>query len=283
MGTIVEYATNYNVFYEVSQRLAIGGFVIPPKDDSLGVRANTVGPTAHGLAITTMLGMALPFALFLAATAARRIQKGAFLTIAVLCVAGGLATERRTAVVLPVIAIAVMALAVPITRTYILRAVVALAVVIALFAPSAATQTYERLAGKDEETAISSQGRSSDFEAIRPVIEHRAVLGQGVGAFPNQQRIFDNAYLGLLVGTGVVGVLAYIGVLGSMVALGWRRLRDPNDADGRGYGGALLAALAAYIAANALFDTLTFPQAPYALLMLVALVGISAGAEASDQ
>ena len=62
VGTIYESHTGYNVFYEWSTTLLRPLATVAPAPTDLHPMKVVVGPTQHGLALASMLTIALPFA-----------------------------------------------------------------------------------------------------------------------------------------------------------------------------------------------------------------------------
>jgi len=116
------------------------------------------------------------------------------------------------------------------------------------------------------------------------VVAH-PVLGRGFGTLdpdqPAQFRINDDEYIDEIWEVGVVGLLAYAWMILSPVFTARRaiRARDPAVASL-----ALAAAggCIAYFVANALFDAMSFPQAPYMFFLVAALTTIAAAGPAGN-
>lgn len=275
VGTLIEYSTDFNIFYELANKLTFGGYVAGLPADAEGGRRSSVGPTSHGLEITTMLAMMLPF---LVASRARLPNPGQRLytaLAAILVIAGGVATLRRTALILPVVALILLMLLHRPSRKQIALFIPIGAIVGPLVAPGALSETYNQLVGKSAEGVNSSAARASDYAAVEPSIHHYFFFGRGQGAFTIQERILDNSFLQVVVQTGVLGLAAYLFMVALMVKVGWNVRAHPSPQISA-LGSALIAAIAAFFLSNALFDTLSFVHVPYVLLLLVGLTYVAA-------
>ena len=108
IGMLVERHTGYNIFYEWSRAILGPVAKVAPSPTDIHPafgqegRVVVVGPTQHGLAAATMLVVVMPFALVrvLDATSRRSwwLNGAAF----ALMVAGAMATDRKTALFVPI-------------------------------------------------------------------------------------------------------------------------------------------------------------------------------------
>jgi O-antigen ligase len=289
LGTVVEYRTAVNYFYTwSSSMLGHAGVYVQeaPPDPAYG-RPTITGPTGHGLAVAAILAMVLPFALIgliEARSRASRILYG--LAVAAL-LAGGVATLRKTAFVAPVAALVVVIAYRPAQMVRLLPLGVVLILGIKLMAPGALSGVKYQFAGGSQN---SNAARTIDYDGVRPDVLDRPLLGRGFGSYDPQiwqrkvlptgvHRVLDNQDLLTTVETGFLGLLAYLGLLVSGGSLGHRtaRRRDPVFAP---YATAGVAAIAAFIICNSLFDVLAFPHAPYVCFFVLGVITVAArGAE----
>jgi O-antigen ligase len=77
-----------------------------------------------------------------------------------------------------------------------------------------------------------------------------------------------------LIEVGVLGLLAYLFVLGATIAAARRpiRARGPTDAP---VALAAAAAAVAFLVVSTLFDVMSFPHTPYLLLIMAALLAVA--------
>lgn len=284
-GTIYEKKTGYNVFYETS------GAVFSPIADvdhspteinpnpATTPRPTITGPTRHALSVTTILGMALPFAVVLAAITPVRRRRILWSIAACLIIAGALITQRKSGAVVPAMALLVLFVLRP---RQLLRlapfGLVALAAALAL--TPGIFSTVRELGHTSEQD--STAGRTSDYPAVVPDLLTRPMIGRGFGTLDSEKvdtyRIFDNEYLGQLFQVGALGLLAFIAMIVTPLFVARSVLRSDDPVRGP----PALAAGAACLAfgvACALYDILTFPQAPYLFLFMAAMCVCAASVE----
>jgi len=284
-GTIYEKKTGYNVFYDVSATVFSPIATVDPSPTLIDPNPNTTprpvitGPTRHALSVTSILGMALPFAVVLAAIARDRRRRVLWGIAACLIIAGALITQRKSGAVVP--AMALLALFVFRPRQLLRLAPFGLAALVAAFAltPGIFSTVRElgQASGQD-----STQGRTADYPAIVPDLLTRPILGRGFGTLDSERvdtyRIFDNEYLGQLFQVGALGLLAFLAMIVTPLFVARSVLRSDDPVRGP----PALAAGAACLAfgvACALYDILTFPQAPYLFLFMAAMCTCAASVE----
>jgi len=283
IGMIVERHTGYNVFYEWSRAILspIANVIPSPTDihPTFGTegRVVVVGPTEHGLAATTMLVVVMPFALVRVLDATSRRSWWLNATAFALMAAAALATDRKTALLVPVAVIAYMAIYRP---RQILRllpvGVLAVGALIHLAAPGA-LGTVLNITG--DENSTSTTHRLGDFTDIAPDVLAHPVLGRGFGTLapekPSQYRINDDEYLDELWEVGSVGLVAFLWMILAPIVMARSaiRTRGPTVAS---LALATSGGCVAFLVVCALFDAFSFPQAPYMFFMVAALTTIAA-------
>lgn len=285
MGTIYEKKTGYNVFYETSAAVLSpladvdhSPTEINP-DPATTPRPTITGPTRHALSVTSILGMALPFAVVLAAIAPEPRRRLLWGLAACVIIAGALITQRKSGAVVPAMALLVLFVLRP---RQLLRlapfGVVALAVALAV-TPGIFSTVRELGQTKNQD---STEGRTSDYPAVVPDLLTNPALGRGFGTHDSERvdvyRIFDNEYLGQLFEVGALGLLAFLAMIVTPLFVARSVLRSDDPVRGP----PALAAGAACLAfgvACALYDILTFPQAPYLFLFMAAMCTCAASVE----
>lgn len=113
---------------------------------------------------------------------------------------------------------------------------------------------------------VDSYGIALHYVALDPL------FGRGFGTFLPRYHILDNQYLGMLVETGLVGVLTFVALIIAAVVVGVRsarRLELPAD---RALAVSLVAGLASAAASAATFDALGFPQVAGMLFLYLGLL-----------
>ena len=278
LGTIAQYLTKFNVFFWAMDKFSPPGttvsayrFILLP-----GGRPDITGPTRHGLAISTMLAMVLPFAVVGSVHAANRRDRSLFRIAAFVILLGCLSTLRRSGVVLPFVASAAVVFLGGRSMLPVVGAFLVLLVAAPIVAPGVVTQIRAQFSSSNVTAKRSVGGRLNDYSATKPEIKAKALIGRGYGSYEAKKyRFLDNQYLGALISVGVIGVGAYLSmmVVGAVLAL---RLSARQRRRGEDHSVALacFGSILAFAVANALFDTLAFPQAPYAFFMVLALLAV---------
>jgi 4-amino-4-deoxy-L-arabinose transferase-like glycosyltransferase len=285
LGTIYEARTGNNLFYSTATTaLSPLAEVEPPSTDvDPAVNAGRpliTGPTRHPLSVTSLLGMALPFAVVLAALAPGFRRRLLWLLAAGVIVTGALLTQRKSGLVIPVCAL----LALLVIRPRLLWRLAPYSVaglVIALIATPGLFSSLGELEREDSRSSV--EGRTSDYPAIVPDLLSNPILGRGFGTLDTLRqdtyRIFDNEYLGTLYQTGFLGLIAFIALILTPVVIAVRyAARRENPLRGPPALAAAAGCLG-FAVASALYDILTFPQAPYLFLFMAAMCTTAASVE----
>jgi O-antigen ligase len=280
LGTVIEYRTGANHFFGFADSVIPGVSVAPPPIDPDFGRAAITGPTSHGLAITAILAMVLPFAVARLFQVRDAWPRALYMLAVVLILAGGVSTLRKTALIAPVAALVVLLAYRPRSMARLLPLGVVLVVGIHFLSPGALGGIRKEFEGRSQ---ASTQGRTSDYAAVAPDVLAHPLLGRGFGTYdpkndltataPYHHRTLDNQYLMLLIEIGIVGLLIYVAV--ALVA--WGALHpSARSSDPARAGPALgaIGALVAYLVSNFLFDTLAFPQAPYMFFFVLGLAAV---------
>ena len=288
IGTVIEYRS-------INDELApkfLPGLDVAPQPHSISVRPEVTGPTQHGLAVATMLAMAVPFVVWRLLEARDGIQRLLCALALALIVSGAVATLRKTGLVVPLVAVATMALYRPREIARLLPGAAVVLVLVLAVAPGALQGITDELAGKKRygsESRLSVEGRTSTYAAVKPDVLSRPLLGRGYGTYdpnayqtkdiPTHHRYLDNQYLTALVETGILGLIAYVGLGVTGIAALHRSARS-RDRDRAGPAIAIIGAIAAFLVASALFNLMAFVQVP---LLFFSLLGLGVAATAVDR
>jgi hypothetical protein len=277
LGTVYEYRYGTNLFYEFAMHaLPIGNVRLPYRPSGEFARRLVIGPTGHGLADATLVFMALPIAVIWLVRAPTAGRKLLLLSLIALLVAGGLATQRKTAVVLPFVAIAVLLAYRPRVFARYWPAVVIVVLVVRVVAPGAVSGIAYQFGIVG--TSSSTAERVQDYAAVWPDITTHLVFGRGFGSYdPDKYRFLDNEVLGTVVEVGIVGAIAYVALILSSV-MSVHRLARHRDFARAGPAVGIAAASSAFLAANFLYDAFGFRHGPY-VFMLFAGLGVVLAAD----
>jgi hypothetical protein len=290
IGMLVERHTGYNVFYNWTRALLgpIANVEQSPTNIHPGFgtegRVMVVGPTNQPLAATEMLVMMMPLALVRVIDATSRrswwLNAGAF----ALMIAGALATDRKTALVVPVAVVLYIALYRP--RQMLRLAPLGLVVLVGIvhFASPGALGTV--LAVNQAASSSSTTHRVDDFANVVPDVLAHPVLGRGFGTInterPSQFRINDDEYIDELWEVGFLGLLAFVWMILAPIVIARSAIKARGPTASLAL--ATSAACVAFLFACSLFDALAFPQVPYLFFLVAPLTTIvAAGPEGNVQ
>lgn len=282
VGMLIERHTGYNAFYSLSAALlkpiatvAQAPTNIHPEYGTDG-RVVVVGPTQHGLAATTMLVVVMPFALVRVLHAGSRHSWLLNGTAFALMLAAAAATDRKSALLVPVAVVAYIAFYRP---RQVLRlaplGLVLLVGMVHLASPGALGTLFSRGALESSSTTH----RIADFTDVEPDILAHPIIGRGFGTLdpeqPNVFRINDDEYIDELWEVGFLGLAVYLLMIAAPVIVARPAIRagDPQVVP---LALAASAGCVAYLAANALFDAMSFPQAPYMFFIMAAIATVAA-------
>lgn len=282
LGMLIERHTGQNLFYQWSAALLkpIATVAPAPTDIHPGFgsdgRVIVVGPTLQGLAATTMLVMVMPFALVRvlhpASWRSWLANAGAF----ALMVAAAAATDRKSALLVPIAVVVYLAVHRPRQTLRLAPLGLVLLVGVVHFASPGAIGT---LFSKATLEGSSTSHRISDFTDVAPDVLAHPVMGRGFGTLdperPTVFRINDDEYIDELWEVGFVGLAAYLLMLAAPV-IAARGAIARRDAEVAPLALAASAGCVAYLVANALFDAMSFPQAPYMFFLVAALCTVAA-------
>ncbi len=284
LGVIIERKTGFNVFYNFSGVIFKPIATVAPSPTIIhpafatGGRVFVVGPTLHGLAAATLLVLVMPFAFVRILHAPSRRSWWLNAAACLLLLAGAMATEKKTALLVPIAVVIYVA-------CYRPRQVMRLApvgiVVFGLVVHLASPHSLGLVLNLSNDANSNSTGhRLGDFTDLTPDIDAHPVFGRGYGTLnpdqPNQFRINDDEYLDELWEVGGAGLLAYIAMILAPVILARRAIRgrDPTVAPLALAGS---AGCIGFFVVSALFDAFSYPQAPYMFFFVAAITTIASG------
>ncbi|MFT3877025.1 MAG: O-antigen ligase family protein [Propioniciclava sp.] len=265
---ILQFATGEQLLAGVAlPGFTSNGFGLEERGDL--IRASAMA--AHPLEYAAVLGCALPLALNRAlfvstATAAVRWYSSAAILVA------SLFAVSRSAVLSVVLGVAFLFPSWPKkTRGYLMIAAVFLLGVVYVLVPGMFGTLRSLFAGSDASTnsRLHSWGPALEIWSAHPFI------GRGFGTLLPRYRILDNAYLGLLVELGVLGLAAFVALVVAAFVVSLRASRRTADVALRTQTRALTASLSVAALLVALFDAFSFTMAAGTLALIVGLCGAS--------
>ncbi|WP_425956197.1 O-antigen ligase family protein [Xylanimonas sp. McL0601] len=157
------------------------------------------------------------------------------------------------------------------TRAYSVAGagVLGLAVVVAV--PGLARTMLEMFTGASEDPSALS--RTNALARAPGFISASPLVGTGFGTFLSRYQIFDNEWVHLTVELGVLGILAFAGLLAAGVWSAYAARRDLRTDDVVAGGQALMAAVAGGALCFLGFDGLAFPIAAGGLFLVLGMCG----------
>jgi hypothetical protein len=278
LGSIWEYRTGYNVFYEIGGKIIPGGLDLPTvaiEKDATG-RIPVLGPTIHPLAVAQLIAMVVPFAIVGGLYASTQRRKLLYLGATLILLAGVFATQRKTGPIVLAAGILTIFIYRPRQMLRMAPAGVLLLLAVPVVAPSALGSVRDQLKPGAATSTLSSRDRLSDYEAIGPEILNHPALGRGWQTYdPERYRVLDNEYLSILIGNGWLGVAAFALLLIAALVVCTRAIRTDDPA--RAPPALAAAGVVTMVAvASATFDTIAFAVVPYTFCLFLGLAAACA-------
>jgi polysaccharide biosynthesis protein PslJ len=268
---ITQFATGL----DATKYIVIPGLTRQVAFTDLLTRGNLNRPSAtaaHPLEFAAVLVMCLPIAIHQARFAAPEVRRRRWLQAAAIGMALPI-TISRSAVLSIVVAALVLLPTWPKRERRQAYVVMVIASAVLWVLIPGLIGTIRNLffqVGADS----SSASRTSAFSSAAPFVAQHPWFGRGFATFLPQTYVFlDDQYLGTIVETGVIGLIALLAlfVTGWCVARSARRLSaDPRIRD---LGQCLAASIAAAAVCFSTFDALSFAIAPGLLFLLLGCIG----------
>lgn len=222
----------------------------------------------HALEYAAVLSMILPIALTLAIRETKRGLISRWFPVAAIFMAAFLSVTRSALLGI----IAVLVILVPTWEKKVRRMAIwaglAGAGVLYVLVPGLSGTIIGMFSGSDP----SVDSRTDSFSAVGGYVAESPFFGRGLGTMSPEYRIFDNQYIGLLIEIGVVGLLAFLGLIGTAMLTTFMRRRKPDPLIGA-LGPALCGAVLAGALLCAFFDAFHFPQSVGMLFLMLGLSG----------
>ncbi|WP_328414041.1 O-antigen ligase family protein [Micromonospora sp. NBC_00389] len=230
--------------------------------------------TAHYIEFSTVMAVAVPFAIHFARFAPSRSARIASGLIALLMVAVIPMTVSRTGVLALTATIAVVFIAAWNWRTryhVLVFGAVTVGVLMVVRPGLLGTMKSLFVSAPDDPSIL---GRTQDYEYVAYWFTQRPWLGRGPGTLiPDLYLILDNQWLGTLVTGGIVGVVAFAGLHITGITLASIAMRRSTRSEERDLCAALIAAQVTSILVAATFDSLAFTTFSFTLALTCGLSG----------
>lgn len=223
-----------------------------------GVLIRPSGTSTHPIEFAAVLAMGLPLLLVVARREGphRRVYIGASVLVALVV----LMTGSRTSIVCGAIAFVAMLPAWPArTRFGVTTLVAALVGAMFVVKPGAVGTIRGLFQGASNDSSVKS--RTNSYAIVQEFWERHIWIGRGAGTFLPKYWILDDQYLQVLLGAGVIGVVAIACLMGSAVLAATRAAKSAAAPGDRELAIAARASVLAGAGALALFDAFSFAQA----------------------
>lgn len=242
------------------------------------------GTLGHPIEFGALSAMLLPLAAHLAFQARDRGRPAVRWWICTAIIAAGLMfSVSRTAVIGLAGAGLILFLGWPARRRIISLGVLAVFLgFMKVLVPGLIGTFYSLFAGAGNDSSIMF--RTHDYPFAMREFAKSPIFGRGLGTwYPFEHQVFDNQYLLSLVETGLLGTLAFVGLVlcGIVVALRVRHLS--TDSNVRNLGLTIAACLVIPLLGAATFDLLSFPGITSVMFLLIGATGALLRFERRDQ
>ena len=229
------------------------------------------GTAASPIEFGGLLAMLLPLAIHNALHPTGKSLVIRWFPVATISLALALSLSR-TAYIGAAIALVVLLLGWPRRLRSVAIAVVALgSVLLAVAVPRVFRAVRSIFLTAQDDPSITS--RTDSYDVVWQFFLNSPWFGRGLGTFLPKYRMLDNQYLGLLVNVGIVGLLAFLGILAVTVLLLLRHGRCWTDERPRDLALSLTAAILAGAVSLAFFDAFAFPMTTGTLFLIIGLSG----------
>jgi O-antigen ligase/polysaccharide polymerase Wzy-like membrane protein len=280
---IVESRTGFNPFDELSRFVPILQETGERLSDRLNDRAGRLrayGSAQHSIALGAALAMLLPFAVYLG----YRTHKRRWWLCAGLLALGALATVSRTAALMLVVEVIILVILKPAVARRLWPLALPLLVVMHIAMPgtigafkSSFFPEGGLIAEQKSGAGTYGSGRIADLGPGLEEWSASPLAGQGYGTRITVRTdpkvnapILDNQWLGLLLETGIAGVLAMGWILVRAVRRTGRLARK-DDSDEAWLMAAFTASIGAFGVGMFTYDTFSFIQVTFLLFLLLGL------------
>jgi O-antigen ligase len=286
VGIIWEYRFTTNIFRLIADRIAVGPLTFVGDSvsstalDSQG-RRGISGPAQVGLEAVSMMALGLPIAVLRLSSAKGR--KRLIYAAAVCLLIGGIfATGRKSGFIAPVAVFATLAY---FRRRELLRLApigLVMAIVVTAASPDVVRGVLTQFTASDRGNVATTSDRVADYDAVRPDVWTHLMFGRGFGSYnPDTYRLLDSEILSRVIETGVIGLLAFLGIAVTVVLAGRRTIaRRESEFASHALVGAVAGVV--FVVVSTLFDVTAFPHVTYIFFFIAALASLSIGYEAPD-
>lgn len=266
---VAQYLTRQAIVDRISipGLTAVGEAIVGYRNGLIRISGTATSPIEFGALLTILLPLALHNSLH---PTSRGWIRRWFPTVAIF-LALALSGSRTAYVGLAAVLVVLMGGWPRALRWRIGSAVLGGAAVMALAVPALFRSIRSMFVTADEDPSIAS--RTASYAIVEQFVSQRPFFGHGLGTFLPKYRILDNNYLGLLIGVGVVGTIAFVAVPATAVWLLLRYRRLWVDERSRNLALSLAAGIVAGALSLAFFDGFGFPMTMGTLFLSLGISG----------
>ena len=233
--------------------------------------ARVLGTSMHPIEFGMLLATVLPIALHYAARDTDRSRWKRYTPVVLICAALPLTMSRSAVLGVAVLLIVLFPTWSKRQRLLALGGVVVGTCVVYVAVPGLVGTMVRLFTGISDDS--SAQSRTDSYSLALQFVSRSPITGRGLSTFLPSYRILDNQYLGTLVGSGILGLVALLALVVTVLVQARRmshRLASPDD---RLLARALMASVAAGAVACATFDAFGFPQTAGTFFFAIGCIG----------
>lgn len=262
--------------FDVVPYMFLPGFEIKGTISELQARGSEirVASTAlHYIELSTVLAIALPFALHFARFSTTRNSRRLYGVVSAILVAGNLATISRTGMVsIGIVMIVLLPLWGWRLRYNAILIGFAMLAMLAVARPGLARTIYDLFVNAGADSSITS--RTERYGMVGYYFSQRPWFGRGSGTWVSPQyQYLDNSWLATALTNGLVGVAALAALHLTAITLAVLALRRAANAEDKHLCAGLLATQIIAIFGAATFDSLWFTTGAVVIMFSVGLCG----------
>ncbi len=229
------------------------------------------GTASHPIEYGVVLSMILPLALHFAFADKHRAWLLRWFPVMAIAFAIPISVSRSALVATTAALLVLIPTWTAGRRRWSYLAITGLIVVVYVTIPGMLGTLTKLFTGIGNDTSAAS--RTNSYEIAWDFIVRSPVFGRGLLTFLPEYRILDNQYLGLVIELGILGTVAFIGLVVTAVVVSVRVRRVSRDSNVRSISISLTALLVAGACGFATFDAFSFPQVSDLLFLAVGLIG----------
>lgn len=229
------------------------------------------GTALHPIEFGAVLTMILPLAMHYAMIQSDRSLLARWFPVAAIATAVPISISRSAIVSTAIVLAFVLPTWTRQARRYTYTALVVLSACMYVTVPGLIGTITGLFTGISNDS--SAQSRTDSYALAWEFISRNPIFGRGFPTFLPSYRILDDQYLGTLIDTGFVGLVALLGlfIIGVGTARGIRR--HTQDTADRQLAQAMAASVASAGVSFALFDAFSFPMAAGLVYLVLGSIG----------